>query len=110
MRAPYRVLAEHRADRGDHPDRKRWRCGRAMVGFPSQAGWIASTPMALLFSMTTRKISWVRRVPAQAIGVVDASSETAEQGESPATATFLVPCLAILAASFVLRANSAFFE
>ena len=82
----------------------------AMVGFHSQAGWIAFTTVALGFSMATRKISWVRRVPAHADGVIDESPGMAERDESPATAAYLVPFLAILAASFVSKAASGSFE
>lgn len=81
----------------------------AMAGFHSQAGWIAFTAVALLFSMATRKIAWVRRAPAQA-PVTDTSLQSTEAGESPAIAAFLVPFLAILAASFVSKAASASFE
>jgi len=87
----------------------------AMVGFHSQAGWIAFTAVAFAFSMATRKLSWVRRVPASSgpsssgheareIGEID------EAGESPATAAYLAPFLAILAASFISKAVSAYFE
>lgn len=91
----------------------------AMVGFHSQAGWIAFTAVALSFSMATRKIPWVRRVPAYAPASASAAmpgpdavpEETgAESGESPATAAYLVPFLAILAASFVSKAASGYFE
>jgi CAAX prenyl protease-like protein len=34
----------------------------AMVGFHSQAGWIAFTTVAFGFSMATRKLRWVRRI------------------------------------------------
>ena len=81
----------------------------AMIGFHSQAGWIAFTAVALLFSMATRKIAWVRREPEQP-GVTDGSPETIERGESPATTAYLVPFLAILAASFLSRAASGSFE
>ena len=81
----------------------------AMIGFHSQAGWIAFTAVALLFSMATRKIAWVRREPAQP-GLMDGSPEIIERGESPATSAYLVPFLAILAASFVSRAASGSFE
>ena len=81
----------------------------AMVGFHSQAGWIGFTTVALLFSMATRKISWVQRGPAIA-GATNTLPDASERGESPATAAYLVPFLAILAASFVSRAASASFE
>ena len=87
----------------------------AMVGFHSQAGWIAFTAVALGFSMATRKISWVRRMPVYApaaagIGVTAPEERSTESGESPATAAYLVPFLAILAASFVSKAASGYFE
>ena len=95
----------------------------AMVGFHSQAGWIAFTTVAFAFSMATRKLSWVRRPASNATGAdVDPSltnigmgSEVAvgaeqETGESPATRAYLVPFLAILAASLVSKAASGYFE
>jgi exosortase E/protease (VPEID-CTERM system) len=88
----------------------------AMVGFHSQAGWIAFTAVALIFSMATRRLSWVRRKTASpALSFDDALEPQArtiaeETGESPATAAYLVPFLAILAASFVSKAFSGYFE
>jgi exosortase/archaeosortase family protein len=82
----------------------------AMVGFHSQAGWIAFTVVALLFCMATREIAWVRREPAHAGGVMDESREITDQGESAATAAYLVPFLAILAASFISKAAAGYFE
>ena len=35
----------------------------AMVGFHSQAGWIAFTSVGFAFSMATRKLAWVRKIP-----------------------------------------------
>jgi exosortase E/protease (VPEID-CTERM system) len=95
----------------------------AMVGFHSQAGWIAFTTVAFAFSMATRKLSWIRR-PASSASHTDADlsltqvgmrSEVAmeagqETGESPATRAYLVPFLAILAASLVSKAASGYFE
>ena len=96
----------------------------AMVGFHSQAGWIAFTAVALTFSMATQKLSWVRATPAYAStptaaiagggmmpADVDAPATThAVREESPATAAYLVPFLAILATSFVTKAASGYFE
>ncbi|HYK35661.1 exosortase E/protease, VPEID-CTERM system [Alloacidobacterium sp.] len=91
----------------------------AMVGFHSQAGWIAFTLVALAFSMATQRFSWIRKMPRPAAvhtgdpanadvrRVVD---ETRVAGESPATASYLAPFLAILAASFISRAASGHFE
>jgi exosortase E/protease (VPEID-CTERM system) len=93
----------------------------AMVGFHSQAGWIAFTAVALGFSMATRKLPWVRRhyatVPTadgratRLVEVSEADDDTTlESGEVPATSAYLVPFLAILAASFISRAASGYFE
>ena len=100
----------------------------AIVGFHSQAGWIAFTSVAFAFSMATRKFAWIRKIPNQptvpdvALGVASSTSvavalnpprvesETDETGESPAIGAYLVPFLAILAASFVSKAASGHFE
>lgn len=110
----------------------------AMVGFHSQAGWIAFTSVGFAFSMATRKLTWVRKLPDYTTthdavqagntisgpyvsGVVSATAAVAanrtligpeirESGESPAIAAYLVPFLAILAASFVSKAVSGHFE
>jgi exosortase E/protease (VPEID-CTERM system) len=95
----------------------------AMVGFHSQAGWIAFTAVALSFSMATQRLSWVRSSRSYAGGAASemeagrmmdgalTRQESAESsGESRATAAYLVPFLAILAASFVSKAASAYFE
>lgn len=89
----------------------------AMVGFHSQAGWIAFTTVAFGFSMVTRKVRWVRRhyyYPATGnggpAGPVFLDEVEDEAGESPATAAYLVPFLVILAASFVSKAASGYFE
>jgi exosortase E/protease (VPEID-CTERM system) len=95
----------------------------ADVGFHSQFGWIAFTAVALVFSMATQKLSWVRKAPCSVsrMGgqprragletVTGASEQLREQaGESPAIRAYLVPFLAILAAAFVSRAASGYFE
>jgi exosortase E/protease (VPEID-CTERM system) len=98
----------------------------AMIGFHSQAGWIAFTGVALAFSIAARNLPWIRKTPAynsasgetrlheMKRGVIrepQARSFVTEQsGESPATAWYLVPFLAILAASFVSKAASGSFE
>jgi exosortase E/protease (VPEID-CTERM system) len=101
----------------------------AMVGFHSQAGWIAFTTVAFGFSMVTRKLRWVRKVqyygsPSEvaAAGIVPSfdgaamvgsspiAVENEEAGESPATGAYLVPFLAILGASFISKAASGYFE
>jgi exosortase E/protease (VPEID-CTERM system) len=95
----------------------------AMVGFHSQAGWIAFTTVAFAFSMAARKLSWVRRPASNTadadvgltstkvrMGTEVATAAGQETGESPATKAYLVPFLAILAASFVSKAASGYFE
>ena len=85
----------------------------AMVGFHSQAGWIAFTGVALAFSVATRNLAWVRKDSEYASigGEPQARSFATESaGESPATAWYLVPFLAILAASFISKAASGSFE
>ena len=72
----------------------------AIFGFHSRAGWIGFTLVALGFSVATQRLAWVRKdAPAQKY-----------PGESPATSAYLVPFLAVLAASFVSKAASGHFE
>lgn len=81
----------------------------AMTGFHSQAGWIAFTLVALSFSVATRHLRWTQRsAPASSPSLSAASAEAA--GESTATPAYLIPFLAILAASFLTRAASGAFE
>lgn len=92
----------------------------AMEGFHSQAGWIAFTLVALLFSISSRRIPWFRTSPpesgngtlstASATTPFAAIGNTEVRGESPAVAAYLVPFLAILAAAFLSRAASGSFE
>ena len=84
----------------------------AFVGFHSQAGWIAFTLVALGFSMATQRLRWVRK-PSLATEAGEASPTIATahvHAESPATAAYLVPFLAILGASFVSKSASGYFE
>lgn len=81
----------------------------AMVGFHSQAGWIAFTTVACCFSIATRRLSWVRKLPGpSAKGLEQPSTEVV--GESPATGAYLIPFLAILGAGFLSKAASGHFE
>src|SRR5262249_32652844 len=83
----------------------------AMVGFHSQAGWIAFTLVALAFSVAMQRLSWVRKTSLQSASpAVYSTHEIGEARESPATAAYLVPFLAILASSFISRAASGYFE
>jgi exosortase E/protease (VPEID-CTERM system) len=87
----------------------------AEIGFHSRFGWISFTAVALIFSMLTQRLSWVRKTasppPSGALEAVDDPGECGEvHGESAATSAFLLPFLAILAATFVSKAASGSFE
>ena len=87
----------------------------ASIGFHSQFGWIAFTVVALAFSMATQRLSWVRKTSPAAAGTGCEALESvahgaAERVESPAIRAYLVPFLAILAAAFVSKAASGYFE
>ena len=90
----------------------------ALAGFHSQAGWIAFTLVALGFSGAARNLRWIQHAPAP-IGLTGSTGSTSDsastavvrdEGESVATPAYLVPFLAMLAASFVSRAASGAFE
>lgn len=105
----------------------------AIVGFHSQAGWIAFTAVALGFSMATQRLKWIRKtvnstssgasvtsdvqrssateaaLPA-AVAIPGRQDHVSVRSESPATAAYLVPFLAILAASFISKSASGYFE
>lgn len=72
----------------------------ALGGFHSEAGWIAFLFSAILFCVLSRRVAWFRRGPAA----------TAEARTDSAVAAYLLPFLAIVAASLVSRAASAGFE
>jgi len=95
----------------------------AFVGFHSQAGWIAFTLVALGFSMATQRLKWIRKVscagrsprllPPAGLGVVSSPSVKQRElarAESPATAAYLLPFLAILGAAFISKSASGYFE
>ena len=74
----------------------------AVHGFHSQAGWMAFNAVAFGSCMLARRWSWVSNAPAR---------PHAATVEAPdATAAFLVPFLAILAAGMIARAGSGSFE
>jgi exosortase E/protease (VPEID-CTERM system) len=72
----------------------------AIVGFHSQAGWIAFNAVALGVAIVARKSTWLNRTAHQA--------STANTGNL--TAVYLLPLLAILAAGMLTRALSAGFD
>jgi exosortase E/protease (VPEID-CTERM system) len=78
----------------------------AMVGFHSQAGWIAFNLVALGVAMMARRSSWMRRGVSAPAAVQGAENATADN----ATAAYLMPLLAILAAGMIAHALSAGFE
>ncbi len=93
------------------------------MGIHSKLGWITFIVVALGFFLATQRISWARKQPipvSSADGhpgmdglTTDASAlehPIEDCGESPAIRTYLVPFLAILAASFVSKAASGYFE
>ena len=95
----------------------------AFVGFHSQAGWIAFTLVAFGFSMATQRLKWIQRPQGEGPGVVHERPLAVAQthtlvvtegekvnAESPATAAYLVPFLAILGASFISKSASGYFE
>jgi exosortase E/protease (VPEID-CTERM system) len=82
----------------------------AFVGFHSQAGWIAFTLVALGFSMATQKLAWVRKGDGGTLASSEFTLRAIAQPESPATAAYLIPFLAILAASFISKSASGYFE
>jgi exosortase E/protease (VPEID-CTERM system) len=73
----------------------------AMVGFHSQAGWIAFNTIALGVAVLAKRSAWIRRAP---------SAPAAAAGADNATAAYLMPLLAILAAGMIAHALSAGFE
>jgi len=82
----------------------------AFVGFHSQAGWIAFTLIALGFSMATQKLTWVRKRAGGPLMAVELNEQAMANGESPATGAYLIPFLSILAASFISKSASGYFE
>jgi exosortase/archaeosortase family protein len=92
----------------------------AWVGVHAHVGWIAFILVALGFFLATQRLSWVRKQPLPAL-VAEGDPDLAEVtrgmgesnetgGESPAIRAYLIPFLAILAASFVSKSVSGYFE
>jgi exosortase E/protease (VPEID-CTERM system) len=93
------------------------------TGFHAEFGWIAFIVIALVFSLATQKISWMRKLPSSVpntagelprVGMetlTDASVELdKDRGESPAIRAYLVPFLAILAAAAVSKLTTGSFD
>jgi exosortase E/protease (VPEID-CTERM system) len=75
----------------------------ALGGFHSEAGWISFNAVALGITVAAGNIDWLRRNPA----VRDSRSSPTS---ATATAAYLMPFLAILAAGMVARAGSGTLE
>lgn len=84
----------------------------AWAGVHAHVGWIAFIVVALSFFLATERLSWVRKRPLAANGGRSLASGATheERGESPAIRPYLVPFLAIMAASFVSKSVSGYFE
>jgi exosortase E/protease (VPEID-CTERM system) len=95
----------------------------ALVGIHSHVGWIAFIIVALTFFLATQRLAWVRKEPSLVLsadghpgidGLTMGAGATEhlnhDRGESPAIRAYLVPFLAILAASFVSKSASGYFE
>ena len=82
----------------------------ALGGFHAQAGWIGFSLVALGFAHFAGRLAWLRRDGATLVAASGSPQLEAVSGEPPATRAFLVPFLAILAATFLSRAFSASFE
>jgi exosortase E/protease (VPEID-CTERM system) len=72
----------------------------ALSGFHSEAGWILFSTVALGFLILVNRVEWFRRV----------NSIAAVEAERNAAAIYLMPFLAIVAASLISVAASAGFE
>lgn len=84
----------------------------ALGGFHSQAGWIAFNSVAFGLSIAARRVPWFSTqgfsTPEGSAHVLE--SEAADLASHNATAAYLVPFLAILAAGILARAFSGNFE
>jgi len=73
----------------------------AVVGFHSQAGWIAFNFAAFIVAITAKRSAWLNRTVADAHGAAPPHNPTAP---------YLLPLLAILAAGMLTHAMSAGFD
>ncbi len=74
----------------------------AMVGFHSQAGWIAFNLAALCVAVVAKRSSWLNRSERETTAV--------DSGDGDITSACLVPLLAILASGMIAHALSAGFD
>jgi len=79
----------------------------AIVGFHSQAGWIAFNLAALGVAIVAKRSAWLNRSAHEHSAGADGGTGT---GTADATAAYLMPLLAILASGMIARALSAGFD
>jgi exosortase E/protease (VPEID-CTERM system) len=77
----------------------------AVVGFHSQAGWIAFNTAAFLVAMVAKRSPWLNRTAARPLP----GAATGAVTDNP-TAPYLMPLLVILAAGMLAHAASAGFD
>ncbi|MDP9014059.1 MAG: exosortase E/protease, VPEID-CTERM system, partial [Pseudomonadota bacterium] len=90
----------------------------AMVGFHSQAGWMAFNLVALGVAVFAKHSAWLHRSaaapaaadPAAPAPAASARTASADAGLGNPTAAYLMPLLAILAAGMLAHALSAGFD
>ena len=87
----------------------------AQAGFHTEAGWISFITISLIFTIAIQKIPWMRKASSAALNSAEVQSAGTvtipeQGGESPAIRFYLIPFLAILAASAISRAASGSFE
>jgi len=80
----------------------------AVVGFHSEAGWIAFNAVALGFLVAAHRIPWIIK-PAKPAHPA-AGDYPAQSATRNVAAIYLLPFLAILAAAFITKAVSSGFE
>jgi exosortase E/protease (VPEID-CTERM system) len=73
----------------------------AVVGFHSQAGWIAFNLAAFIVALTAKRSAWLNRTATESRGAIPAHNPTA---------AYLMPLLAILALGMLAHSLSAGFE
>jgi exosortase E/protease (VPEID-CTERM system) len=81
----------------------------AILGFHSQAGWIAFNLTAFGIAIVAHRTPWVSRAARRAAGPA-ARAGAVKSGAANPTAAFLMPLLVILAAGMISHAVSADFE
>ena len=76
----------------------------AVTGFHAEAGWILFNVVALSFLVAAQHVPWLRKAPSTTPDTVPEPISTNQ------AAIYLLPFLAIVAASFITQATSSGFE